>query len=156
MKNKFFKYLPVLIVALWAMALVVGELQAQQKAVKFVDYNANSVSKPACFGATATSFATFTACTDMTTSGTLSATGLTTSGTVTAASAAVTGAVTAGSAVLTTPLPVASGGTGTNTRYTSSIATAPTYTGQMAITGGNAYIATAVTGTVDDWLQINN
>lgn len=138
MKRLLFKMLPLLVLAVWVFMMVNGAI-AQQKAVKFVDYNAASVSKPACFGSNVSSFATFTACTDM------SATGLTTSGTV-----------TANAAVLTTPLPVASGGTGTNVLFVTSIASAPTVTGTLAITGGLAYMATAVTGTTADWKQISN
>ena len=37
----------------------------------------------------------------------------------------------------------------------TSIASAPTFTGEFAVTGGHAYISTGVTGTTN-WKQIDN
>ena len=136
MKKNMLSLFMVFVVLVWSVVIISNAFAQQKKGLRFATYDSTAAGKPVCWDTDAKS--------------------LTSCGTVTAPDGlSTTGTVTAGAAVLATPLAVTSGGTGTNVLYVTSVSSAPSFTGQFAITGGVGYLATAATVSTD-WKQITN
>lgn len=141
MKKSLGVFVAVAVFLTWSFVLFSNVAAQEKKGLRFITFDATAAGQPICLGSDAK---TLTSCASTTGITQSQVTGLKTTDTPTFAGAN-----------LTTPLAVASGGTGTNSLFATSIASTPSFTGQLAITGGAAYIATSATVSTD-WKQVSN